>query len=63
MDFRLVNISNVFFKWKKTSCSYFPNARIIKNISTKKIIFSPEIINDIVSFKIDTNEFYSILKK
>ena len=52
-----------FLSGKKTSCSYFPNARIIKNISTKKIIFSPEIINDIVSFKIDTNEFYSILKK
>ena len=51
-----------FFSGKKTSFSYFPNARIIKNISAKKIIFSPEIINDIVSFKIDTNEFYSILK-
>jgi hypothetical protein len=51
-----------FLSGKKTSCSYFPNARIIKNISAKKIIFSPEIIKDIVSFKIDTNEFYSILK-
>ena len=52
-----------FLSGKKPSCSYFPNARIIKNISAKKIIFSPEIIDDIVSLKIDTNEFHSILKK
>ena len=51
-----------FLSGKKTSCSYFPHSRIIKNISTKRIIFSPEIINDVVDFKIDTNEFYSILK-
>ena len=52
-----------FFSGKKTTCAYLPDDRVIKNISTKKMIFSKKIKNEIINFKIDTNEFYSILKK
>ncbi|WP_223548391.1 MULTISPECIES: hypothetical protein [Aestuariivivens] len=36
-----------FFNKKKTSCSYGPQARVLKNINSKKIVYSEAIkIND-----------------
>ena len=42
-----------FLSGKKTSCSYGPEARVIKNISTKKLAYSKAVnsaieINNIV---------------
>ena len=38
-----------FFSKKKTSCSYGPEARVIKNINSKKILFSNDFKNDMYS--------------
>ncbi len=38
-------ILSFFLSGKKASCSYFPNARVIKNITTKPLDISPDIIN------------------
>ena len=32
-----------FLSGKKTSCAYGPNARVLKNISTKSLIINPKI--------------------
>ncbi|KAB1071291.1 DUF4258 domain-containing protein [Tamlana haliotis] len=52
-----------FLSGKKTSCSYGPDARVLKNINTKKILYSSEA-NQVLNQKItDTTEVFLILKK
>lgn len=52
-----------FFGKKKTTFDYGPNARVLKNISIKKHIFSEEILQSINSNKIDTSTISLILKE
>ena len=52
-----------FFSKKKTSCSYGPEARVIKNINSKKILFSNDFKNDMYSQNVDSTEVLLILKK
>ena len=40
-----------FLTGKKTSCSYFPNDRVIKNINSKKISYSNGVEKDSVLIK------------
>lgn len=56
----------VFFIWNKkgTEFNYGPNARVLKNISTKQLIFSEEIKNSInETNEIDSLVILKILKK
>ena len=52
-----------FLNGKKTSCSYGPDARVLKNINLKKIVYSPQIQSGIQNNKIDTLDINFILKK
>ena len=51
-----------FFKEKKTDFSYLPDARIKKNISSKKIEFSNQIQSAIINKQIDSITIRQILK-
>ncbi len=51
----------VFIK-KNTTFDYGPNARVLKNIRTKNIIYSQEIIERMQSLKIDSSKINEILK-
>ncbi|MGB5420394.1 hypothetical protein [Algibacter sp.] len=52
-----------FLNGKKTSCSYGPDSRVLKNINTKKIIFSQNI-SDLINNKVlDSSDITYILKK
>lgn len=48
-----------FLNGKKVSCDYGPQARVLKNINSKKIVFS-EKLN---TFKIDTSEIKLAIKE
>ena len=48
-----------FLNGKKVSCDYGPQARVLKNINSKKIVFS-EKLN---TFKIDTSEIKLVIKE
>lgn len=50
-----------FLSGKKTSCDYSPNARTIKNISTKKITFSNQALSTMEARDIDSLDFMDIL--
>lgn len=52
-----------FLNGKKTSCSYGPDARVLKRINTKQLQFSPEVLNEISSKKIDTYGLNIFMKK
>ncbi len=52
-----------FLNEKKTSCSYGPDARVLKNINSKKIIYSDLFQKEIDSKNIDTTAISYILKK
>jgi len=52
-----------FLNGKKVSCDYGPEARVLKNINTKKILFSEEIITDLSTKKIDSTTISYLLKK
>jgi hypothetical protein len=51
-----------FLKGKKTSFSYGPDARVIKNINSKKIIYSDDFQLYIKENQIDTSTINYILK-
>ena len=52
-----------FLSGKKTSCSYGPDARVLKNINSKTIIYHT-VINDFISNNvIDSMQIRTILKK
>jgi hypothetical protein len=52
-----------FLNGKKTSCSYGPDARVLKNIKTKKINYSQAISTLITNKTIDTVTIDYILKE
>ena len=52
-----------FLGKKETTFDYLPNARILKNISTKERIYSDESLEIINSMQIDTSQISKILKK
>ena len=51
-----------FFSKKKTSCSYGPEARVLKNINTKKIVLSDQIQYELTQQNIDTIIIHNVLK-
>ena len=52
-----------FLNGKKVSCDYAPEARVLKNINTKKIVFSEAIITDLSAKKLDSTTISYLLKK
>lgn len=52
-----------FLSGKKTSCSYGPNARVLKNIGTKPLEYSNESLSYITTKDIDTSLINTTLKK
>ena len=52
-----------FLNGKKASCSYGPDARVLKNINSKKIIYNDVIFEYISDNNIDSTEIRRILKK
>ena len=52
-----------FLNGKKASCSYGPKARVLKNINTKKVIFSDFVDSQIKNKVIDSTQIRTILKK
>ncbi len=51
-----------FLSGKKTSCSYGPEARVLKNINTKTIVYSPEIQSEITNKNVDSVFIHHVLK-
>lgn len=52
-----------FLSGKKTSCAYGPNARVLKNINTKELVYS-DLVKDAINNKnIDTASISFVLKK
>ena len=52
-----------FLSGKKTSCSYGPNARVLKNISTKSLIINPKIQSQLQALNLDSLSLDEALKK
>ncbi len=52
-----------FFNGKKTSCSYGPDARVLKNIRLKKIVFTDNARFDLLANNLDTTAINYVLKK
>ncbi|NNC50677.1 MAG: DUF4258 domain-containing protein [Flaviramulus sp.] len=52
-----------FLNGKKTSCSYGPEARVLKNINSKKVIYSDKVTSYLNSNSIDSAEIKTVLKK
>jgi len=50
------------FKGKKTDFSYFPDARVLKNISTKQLLYSQNALETIKNKAIDSLTISEILK-
>jgi hypothetical protein len=51
-----------FLSGKKTSCDYSPNARTIKNISSKTKHFSAEALTSMANYQLDSLVVYDIIK-
>jgi hypothetical protein len=51
-----------FLNGKKTSCSYGPEARVLKNIKSKKISYNHDVYAQLASSNIDTTDISNILK-
>ena len=52
-----------FLNGKKVSCDYGPEARVLKNINTKEIIYSETINNALLEKKIDSLTILFLLKR
>ena len=52
-----------FLSGKKTSCSYGPDARVLKNIRLKKMVYSDEAKLELNSHKLDSTAVIYVLKK
>ncbi|HLV39897.1 hypothetical protein [Xanthomarina sp.] len=52
-----------FLNGKKVSCDYGPEARVLKNINLKQIVFSENIHSAILNKKIDSLEVRELLKR
>lgn len=51
-----------FLDKKNASCDYSPNARVLKNISTKTHVIDPEALQMLANSKIDTTFIINILQ-
>lgn len=52
-----------FLNGKKTSCAYGPDSRVLKNINSKKLIYSQNISDLLNNKAIDSSGITYILKK
>lgn len=52
-----------FLNGKDVSCDYGPEARVIKNINSKRFVYSKIVQQDILNKKIDSTTLHTILKK
>ncbi|WP_445736552.1 hypothetical protein [Mariniflexile sp.] len=52
-----------FLNGKKTSCSYGPDARVLKNIRLKKIVYSNNIHTQLTTYHVDSVAINYVLKK
>lgn len=52
-----------FLNGKKVSCDYGPEARVLKNINTKEIIYSEAINNALLEKVIDSSTILFLLKR
>jgi len=52
-----------FLNGKKVSCSYGPDARVLKNIKSKKMVYSDSVLLLMSSHNIDTSNINYVLKK
>ncbi|PWH82372.1 hypothetical protein DIS18_08960 [Algibacter marinivivus] len=52
-----------FLNGKKTSCSYGPEARVLKNINSKKIGYSQNFSTLLTNNEIDSTDIINILQK
>lgn len=43
-----------FFSGKKTSCSYFPQERVLKNLRIKPYTLGPTATRDLITMQLDT---------
>ena len=51
-----------FLSGKKTSCDYSPDARVLKNIRQKERAYSPEAMENIRLYNIDSTQVAAILR-
>ena len=51
-----------FLSGKKVSCDYSPNARTIKNISSKTKLFSDDALTAMQQYQMDSTTVYDIIK-
>lgn len=51
-----------FLGGKKASCDYSPNARTLKNIRSKEIVFSPEVISNLTNHGLDSAAVSQVLQ-
>ena len=52
-----------FLNGKKTSCSYGPDARVLKNIRLKKIVYNDNIQSDLKNYNLDSVAIDYVLRK
>lgn len=52
-----------FLSGKGVSCAYFPNARVLNELNTKKKVFTPEALQFFESHKIDTIAVSKLLRQ
>lgn len=52
-----------FLNGKKVSCDYSPQARVLKNINTKEIVYSEAINNALLEKEIDSLTIVYLLKR
>ena len=51
-----------FLNGKDASCDYGPNARTVKNISSKQISYSSEVSNFVTTHSIDSSTVLNLIK-
>ena len=52
-----------FLSGKKTSCDYSPSARVKKNIRSKKVSYSKQVSELMITQNIDTSSLNYVIKK
>lgn len=50
-----------FLSGKKTSCSYSPNARVLKNIRIKERVYSESALENLARYELDTTQVSNLL--
>lgn len=51
-----------FLNGKRASCSYGPNARVLKNISTKRLVYSDNASKSVMTYHLDSLAIPYVLK-